>query len=81
MWFWCMSGIEKSSNLDISQLVGRFQLLELGKTNRISQLLGVHRPLQHPLNDAPDLKTDGYIYRECHCNMQSWALAAPYCSA
>jgi len=48
IWFWCMSGIEKSSNLDISQLVGRFQLLELGKTNRISQLLGSTDPSNTP---------------------------------
>jgi len=48
MLFWCMSGIEKSSNLDISQLVGRFQLLELGKTNRISQLLGSTDPSSTP---------------------------------
>ena len=27
MWFWCISGLEKSSNLDISRLVGRFLLL------------------------------------------------------
>ena len=31
MWFWCISGLEKSSNLDISQLIGRSQHLELCK--------------------------------------------------
>jgi len=29
MWFWCISGFEKSTNLDISELVDRFQLMEL----------------------------------------------------
>ena len=50
-----MSGIEKSSNLDTPQLTGRFQLSELCKKlsfpNRWGRV-GVHRPPQHPLNDA-----------------------------
>jgi len=48
----CISDIEKSSNLDISQLVGRFQLLELCK--KFTSIVGeVHRLPQRPLNDAP----------------------------
>ena len=31
MWLWCISGLEKSSNLDISRLSGRFQLSKLCK--------------------------------------------------
>ena len=31
MWLWNISWLEKSSNLDISQLAGRLQLLELCK--------------------------------------------------
>ena len=33
MRFWCISGLEQSTNLDSSLLVGRFQLLELCKKN------------------------------------------------
>jgi len=39
MWFWCISRLKKSSNLDVLQLVGRFQFLELCK-KFISQPLG-----------------------------------------
>jgi len=39
VWFWCISGLEISSNLDSSQLVGRSQLLELYK-KFISESLG-----------------------------------------
>jgi len=31
MWFWCIPGIKRSSNLDKSQLVGSFQLLNFCK--------------------------------------------------
>ena len=50
-WFWCISRLKKSSNLDVLQLVGRFQFLELCK-KFISQPLGVHTHFQHPRNDA-----------------------------
>jgi len=56
MWFWCNSELEKSSNLDNSQLAGRcFRLLELCKKIHF-MIVGVRKPLQHPLNDAPDAK-------------------------
>jgi len=52
MWFWCISELEKSSNLDISLLVGRFQLLEFCSKSFHNRWGGVRRPLQHPVNDA-----------------------------
>ena len=43
----------KPSNFDISQLVGRFQLLELCKRIHFTIVEDL-RVLQHPLNDAFD---------------------------
>jgi len=57
MWFLCISGLEKSTNLDISQLVDRFQVLDLYK--RIS-FHNRYRPLQHPLNDG--ISRRGSVY-------------------
>ena len=53
MWFWCISGLEKSSNPDISQLDGHFHLLELCKINSFYNRWGVCRPIQHLLNNDP----------------------------
>jgi len=62
MWLWNISWLEKSSNLDISQLAGRFQpfgfFQKIFFSNRRGG--GVRRPLQHPVNDA--LSVTGHTF-------------------
>ena len=71
MWFWCISGLEKSSNLDISQLVGRFQLLELCTKSLYNRFI-VRRPLQHPINyPRADMPKNLYSDLRLHLGIDS----------